>query len=175
MTKDTIIALFVLIILVMAVIIFGKNMGQPDQGEVIPVEEMPGKAEEIEVNIFFVDLDLMSEGTVDYVDMIKPVKRTVLSDAWNPEKALELLFDGLNEEENAWLTTSLPAGASWNDLVIEEGSAYLDLSEEFERIAGSATVITLREQISQTLLQFPEIDHLMISVRGASPEESLQP
>ena len=175
MAKDTVIALLVLMLLIVLAIIFGGNVKQLNHQEIIPTEEVIVAAEEIEVDVFFIDRDLMNEGIVDYDDMMEGVKRTVLADSWNPEKALELLFNGLNEEENIRLETSLPAEASWNNLLIEDGIAYLDLSEKFEKIAGSAAVITLREQITRTLLQFPGINQLVITVAGGLPEESLQP
>ena len=61
------------------------------------------------------------------------------------------------------------------DLVIEDGVATADFNARLdEGVAGSAMVMAIRGQIEQTLLQFPTVDEVVISVDGET-EEVLQP
>jgi hypothetical protein len=60
-------------------------------------------------------------------------------------------------------------------LTVEEGVATADFSQEMQAYGGgSARVQTIREQITQTLLQFPDISEVRIAVEGET-EGVLQP
>ena len=61
------------------------------------------------------------------------------------------------------------------DLTIEEGVATANFSQEMQAYGGgSARVQAIRQQITQTLLQFPAIDEVRIAVEG-EVETALQP
>ncbi len=85
----------------------------------------------------------------------------------------ELLKGPLASEEGYF--TSIPSGVMIQALVIEEGVAKVDFSSELEEgVAGSATVTAIREQIEKTLLQFPTVEEVIISIDGRT-EDILQP
>ncbi len=130
---------------------------------------------EVSLDVYFVNREMMAEGTAAYEEMVQPVSRTVLFNEWGAEKALRLLLAGPILAESDTFDTSIPAGTRLNSLRVEEGTAYADFSQELGQVAGSATVIPLREQINRTLKQFPGILEVIITVQGESSEEMLQP
>ncbi len=85
--------------------------------------------------------------------------------------ALEELLKGPMQEE---YFTSIPEGVQVQRLVIEDGVAKVDFSSELDEVAGSATVMAIREQIEKTLLQFPTVEEVLISIDGRT-EDILQP
>ena len=61
------------------------------------------------------------------------------------------------------------------DLIVEDGVATANFSQEMQAYGGgSARVQAIREQITETLLQFPNIDEVRIAVEG-EVETALQP
>lgn len=87
----------------------------------------------------------------------------------------ELLLGPTEQEVNQGYFTSINTGVEIQELVIEQGIAKVDLSEQLiHEIGGSCLVASIRSQISQTLVQFDEIDEVIISVNGEA-EEILQP
>jgi spore germination protein GerM len=102
--------------------------------------------------------------------------------------ALELLLAG---PQQPGLSTALPMPeevqsypgrqADWGDrvrllgLTIEDGVATANFSREMQAYGGgSARVQMIREQITQTLLQFPTVQTVQIAVEG-EVETALQP
>lgn len=122
------------------------------------------------VNIFFIDPELQEFGDCSVVDF---EKRTVLKTDSAPEVAMQELLKGPTSE---WAITSLPEFATLSSLTIEDGIATVDFADESTARwnGGSCHVISLRSQIEQTLLQFPEISQVVISVNGDS-QNILQP
>jgi len=178
MSKNVITAVIVLAILIALVLIFNRERPEsiveeepiiPDESEIIenPTESV--------INLYFVNREMMAEGTIDYEEMVQPVERVISEDVWAPEEAIKLLLIGLIGEESQTFDTSIPEGVQLNSLVVEDGTALVDFSAELNMVAGSATVITLREQINKTLLQFPEIEEVVIMIDGHSGDEILQP
>jgi hypothetical protein len=73
------------------------------------------------------------------------------------------------------LTNLIPQGADIEfSIGIEGGIARIDFTEGLENIGGSCRVTAIRSQIEHTLLQFPTVDEVVISVDG-NVEEALQP
>ena len=176
MSKDTAVAIVALAILIIVVTFVGSKIGRPVMPEPdVTDESAMTYGEDIIVNLYFINQEMMIDGTADYADMVQPVERTIMPNLWNPEEALRMLFSGPNDIEKDFLSTAIPSDLQLNNLTVEEGIAHVDLDEEAASLAGSATVITLREQINKTLLQFPAIEEVIITVGGRSAEESLQP
>ena len=90
--------------------------------------------------------------------------------------ALEELLKGASESEQAdGYLTSINPGVEIQSLVIENGVAYVDFSEQLEyQVGGSCRVSAIHAQITETLKQFPTVDEVLISVDGRT-EDILQP
>lgn len=91
--------------------------------------------------------------------------------------ALDQLLQGpTDDEKNQGFSTSINTGVQVQSLTIDASStAYVDFNEFLEQgIAGSCKVSAIRNQINQTLLQFPGIKNVVISINGNSTS-TLQP
>ncbi len=89
--------------------------------------------------------------------------------------ALEELLAGpsAQERKNLGVSTSIPVGATVRSFAIRDSVAYVDFDRAIEA-GGSCRVTAIRANVTQTLLQFPTIRSVVISVEG-SVEEALQP
>ncbi len=85
----------------------------------------------------------------------------------------ELMEGPTQEESEEGYSTAIPEGASLESVYTEEGVAYADFSQELDA-SGSATVMMIRDQIEKTLLQFDDVDEVVISIEEET-EEILQP
>lgn len=107
--------------------------------------------------------------------VVFPVSRTV---PWTPapaRAALEALLAGPTEAERArGYATSINPGVTIRSLVVEDGVAAADFSEELERTGGSCLVTAIRAQVERTLLQFPAVRSVRLSIAGRT-EDILQP
>lgn len=90
--------------------------------------------------------------------------------------ALEELLKGPTAAESAeGYLTSLNADVKLNALVIENGTARADFDETLERgVGGSCRVIAIISQIMKTLMQFPTVSRVEISINGRTGD-ILQP
>lgn len=125
--------------------------------------------EEMAVSVHWL---LVEDGQEEVVEAEREIERTEA-----PARAvLELLLAGPEESElETGYSTAINEGVEILDLTIEDGVAEVDFSEELEEgVAGSARVTAIREQIERTLLQFPTVDEVEISVAGET-EAILQP
>jgi hypothetical protein len=68
-----------------------------------------------------------------------------------------------------------PAGSKLNSLKITNGVAYADFNNTTQSGGGSCAMAARVAQIRNTLLQFPTITKVVITVAGASEEDSFQP
>lgn len=133
------------------------------------------KPETMEIKVYFVDTQMMIEGIADYKDMVKSVTRTIPKTQAVARAAIEELLKGPLNEERATYSSSIPKGVKINSLRIEKGTAYIDFSEELQAYGGgSAAAITIEWQIKKTLMQFPTVDEVIISIEGRT-EDILQP
>ncbi|MFW0862586.1 MAG: GerMN domain-containing protein [Candidatus Komeilibacteria bacterium] len=89
--------------------------------------------------------------------------------------ALVTLTQGLTSEEIALgYTTSIPFGTRLRNLTIQSGVATVDFNSVLNEGGGSCMMAARRAQIVETLMQFPDIEQVIISVDG-NVEEALQP
>ncbi len=178
MSKNVILAIIALAVLVALVLVFNREEPGPIIEEEPIVTDEPetveGSTESI-INLYFVNREMMIEGISDYEEMVQPVERVISDDVWAPEEALKLLLIGLIGEEDQTFDTSIPEDVLLNSLVVENGTALADFSAELNAVAGSASVSTIREQINKTLLQFPEIEEVVIMIDGYAGDDILQP
>lgn len=95
------------------------------------------------------------------------VKRTILKTPQIATAALELLLDGPSEQEKSeGYISPIPDGSELNSLSIKDGVAYADFSSLTESGGGSCSMTMRVAQIKQTLLQFPTIKDIVLSVDG---------
>lgn len=104
-----------------------------------------------------------------------PITRTVFDTKNLAEASLRLLLEGPTDAEiDNGYTSSIPRGVWLNSVKIEDGVASADFSKELSSTAGSCNVIAITSQIEKTLLQFPTIKKVKISVEGKT-EGILEP
>lgn len=188
MSKNIIIAIVVLVVLVALVFVFGSSSGPvtPPEGEVGPdgqptepgASDQPPTVQDGEVvSIYFVSREMMEDGTVAPGHTLIPVERTIPEDedTFIPEEALKLLLAGPVGQETETLTTAIPAGTTMNELLMRETTAFVDFSEELAQASGAAAINSLREQVYQTLIQFDEIDAVVMRINGRPIEDFLRP
>lgn len=122
------------------------------------------------VNVYFIDPALQQNNDCSEVDF---EKRTMLKTQNVAELAVEELLQGPTSE---WAVTEVPDYTTLNSISIQNGTAYVDFDTYNINAwnGGACKVTALRAQIEQTLLQFPTVDRVAITVNGES-EEILQP
>jgi hypothetical protein len=107
--------------------------------------------------------------------VVHPVERRIPRTQATARAALEQLLAGpTNSEAEEGFFTSIPAGVEIQRLAIENTTAQVDFSEELDRVGGACLVQAISAQIEDTLLQFPTITAVEISVDGRT-EDILQP
>ena len=91
-------------------------------------------------------------------------------------QALEELLKGptLEEQEKGYLTNINP-GVNINSLIVRDNIVKVDFDEQLGfQVGGSCRVLAIRSQITETLVQFSEINDVIISINGRI-EDILQP
>ena len=104
-----------------------------------------------------------------------PVTRRIPKTPAVGRAALEELLAGPTDEERVdfGVTTSIPLGVTVRTFVIRDSVAYADFDRAIEA-GGSCRVTAIRANVTRTLLQFPTVRSVVISVEG-NLEEALQP
>lgn len=123
------------------------------------------------VQVYFAHTSL-SEGA----ECVKPVSRAIPDTPAVGQAAIEQLLAGpTTPEEASGFWTAIPDQTRLNSLRIVDGVAYADFSGEIEAHGGgSARIMCLRQQITQSLKQFSTVREVVISVEGRT-EDVLQP
>ena len=117
------------------------------------------------VNVFFTDPAFIEDGgDCSQVDF---EKRTVHHTVNVAELAIQELLAG---PESEWAQTQVPPFTTLKSITIADGVAKVDFtgSRMSEWNGGSCHVIALRAQIEQTLLQFPSVTSVEITLDGSS-------
>ena len=128
-----------------------------------------GDADSPAVSVYFISVE-------DGQEEMAEVQRTVSGDGRIEIQALKELLSGPTEEESGLgYSTAINEGVEINDFSIQTGTAIVDFSADLsEGIAGSATVMAIRDQIERTLEQFNTVENVVIKVDGKA-EGVLQP
>ncbi|MDO8483939.1 MAG: GerMN domain-containing protein, partial [Candidatus Limnocylindrales bacterium] len=103
-------------------------------------------------------------GSAGLVSLLREVPETrALAGA-----AMSALLAGPTADESAErvITSAVPAGSRLLGLSIENGSATVDLSSEFESGGGSASVFIRLGQVVYTLTQFPTVQSVVFEIEG---------
>ena len=106
--------------------------------------------------------------TVDSAcDIVFPIDRVVAkTEAVATAAISELLKGPTNAEKAAGFFTSIPAGSKLNSISIVNGQARADFNAITESGGGSCSMAARVAQITQTLLQFPTITSVKLSISG---------
>lgn len=109
-------------------------------------------------------------------DKVFPVTREIDWTEGIGRAAVEELLKGPNtQDKSADYFTNISPNARVNSLVIENGTALIDFSEELGRnAAGSCRATAIRTQITETLKQFTTVNEVVISINGRT-KDILQP
>jgi len=102
---------------------------------------------------------------------VTAVERVISKTTSVGTRALEELFKGPTaEEKNKGYFTSIPVGSKLNSLVVVNGEARADFNSVTESGGGSCSMAMRGTQIGQTLLQFPTIKTVLISIDGRTKD-----
>ncbi|MEX0935162.1 MAG: GerMN domain-containing protein [Candidatus Paceibacterota bacterium] len=109
-------------------------------------------------------------------DVVVEITRTIPQTQSVARAAIEELLAGptAQEAQGDRVVTNIPDGVRLNSIRIDDGTAFVDFSEELNQVGGSCRVTAIRAQIENTLMQFSTVDDVVISVEG-NVEEALQP
>lgn len=120
------------------------------------------ETEEITLSVYFMRADELAAG-----------HRVIEATPGVGRAAMEALLAGPGDvESEAGLTSAIPEGTELLDLVVEDGIATVDLSEEFESGGGSLSIMARVAQVTFTLTQFPTVDAVRFMIEG-QPVEAL--
>ncbi len=128
------------------------------------------RADAMMINVYF------SGQNSQNCEAVVSARRRIPRTQQTARAALEQLLRGPTaEERNQGLQTQINPGVEIKGLSIQNGVAYADFNDALENgVAGSCRVQAIRSQITQTLLQFPTINSVQISINGRT-NDVLQP
>lgn len=147
--------------------------GEPERDKTftLPVKLQKSSAQNMKVKVYFNNSAANAScETVFYSERQIPKTEA-------PARAAleQLLMGPTNIERTAGFSTSINPGVKIQSLVIANGVAKVDFSQELqEGVAGSCRVIAIRSQIEQTIKQFSTVTSVVISINGQA-EGILQP
>ena len=124
-------------------------------------------AENITVQIYF----SRSGDEVAECGEVVSVLRTIPKTAGVGKAALEELLKGpTTEEKIGRYNTDIPSGSKLNSLVITNGEARADFNAVTESGGGSCSMAARTNQIRRTLLQFPTVKTVVLSIDGRTKD-----
>ena len=148
--------------------------GLPEHADAIriPIRVL---SDSMTVKVYFINQD-QDPQRLD-CSRVDAVSRTVPKSVAAARAALEMLLAGPTEsEKQAGFITVINAGVTVASLSIQDGVAHVTFSTELQQdVGGSCRVTTIRSQVEQTLMQFPSVTSVRISVEGYADDEVLQP
>lgn len=123
--------------------------------------------ETMEAGVFFGNLSLSSSSEQDECQRTYKIIRYIKKTSAVAQVAInELLKGPIDAEMLAGFFTSIPAGSKLNSISIVDGQALVDFNEVTESGGGSCSMAARVAQITQTLLQFPTVKSVKLSVNG---------
>lgn len=130
--------------------------------------------ETIQVKAYFGN-NVLNPGAID-CSKVFSITRNVPKMQAVARAALEELLKGTTKaEEREGYFSSINDGVKIQSLRIDNGIAYVDFDKQLEfRVGGSCRVASIANQIRQTLLQFPTVREVIISIDGRTAD-ILQP
>ena len=120
--------------------------------------------EKTSLKLYFTNEAVCPDATCENV---VSVTRLVPKTAKVATVAIEELLKGPTKEELAdGYVMNIPAGSKLNSLTIQNGEARADFNAQTQSGGGSASMRYRTEQIRETLLQFPTVKSVRLSVDG---------
>ncbi len=106
---------------------------------------------------------------------VQPITVRIPRTLYPVEASLQRLVDLRTVEGNQDMS-ALPEGTKLLSLSVKDGVATAVFSRELDQsIGGACRVTAIREQIEQTLMQFPQIKKVAIIAEGKTADTTLQP
>jgi len=136
---------------------------EPSPTATTPVQASPTAiaGEEVTVlSVFF-----LRDETIATVHRTVPKTQQVAAAAMD-----ELLAGPTAEDEAAGMSTAIPEGTQYLGTTIDQGTATVDLSGEFESGGGSFSMTARLAQVVYTLTQFPTVDFVTFTLDGEPVE-----
>jgi spore germination protein GerM len=145
-----------------------KVPGEPSPSTVNGVEEI--------IKIYFNNNKLDPEISCNKVFPVE--RKIILNDDFDRtvRLVLEQLFFGPNQAEiTDSYSTSLPVNVKINKTNLDQGELAVDFDNQLQAgVGGSCRVTAIRAQITETLMDLPGVDSVIISING-NIGEALQP
>lgn len=116
------------------------------------------------LSIFFQNATL---GNANCSQVFPAVRDVAQTSAIGRASLLELFSRPSPEEAREGFVTAIPPDAVFHSLVIHEGVAIVDVNSALKRLVGTCAGTRAKAQITQTLLQVPSIDSIVITADGA--------
>jgi spore germination protein GerM len=143
-----------------------------------PSAQMPlsGCGEEKNTPMLVYFSNTQKDPNMDVCEAVYPSERFVAkSDNLYESVMTEMLKGPTDSEKSVGFMTQINEGVKINRIIVNNGVAKIDFDASIERaVGGSCRTSAIRAQIEKTLLQFPEIKNVVISVDG-NTEAILQP
>ncbi len=144
-------------------------VGLPDDRSPNPPEEehqdIPPETPTTTFNVYF--NNTQNDPHLIHCDMVYPITRHVPYTQGIGTAALNELIAGptANELANGY-SSSIPQYANINSLTISQGIALVDVDPHFFEVGGSCGIAAAMSSLKQTLLQFPTVDEVIVTVDG---------
>ena len=147
---------------------------EEEQKETTPIEPekvaINNESDEFIIKIFYQKNP--GDNCSSTIGVIKEIDTRYNTDEVN---ALVTLTQNLSSDDiNAGYTTSIPYGTRLRSLDIKNGIATADFNATLNEGGGSCSMASRRAQITETLMQFPDIEQVVITVDGDA-NTALQP
>ena len=150
--------------------------GLPDKNKefFMPVKIKKTSGETMTIKAYFYN-NKMDPDPMGSCSVVFSVEREISKTEGVAKAALEELLKGPTiEEKDKGYITNIPLGSRLNSIVIVNGEARVDFNEATESGGGSCSMAARVAQINETLLQFPTITSIKLSIDGRT-EDILQP
>jgi len=145
-------------------------------GSVIDLVSVPVKLDTTDartVKVFYLNSHLDSSNSCENVF---PLERIISKDSSLIENTLKALLGEMNPADvEKGYDTAINPGVFVQSWSLQDGVARVDFNELLEAgVSGSCSVTAIRQQITETLKQFPTVKKVIISINGRT-EDILQP
>lgn len=130
----------------------------------IPIKFMTVETADVRVSFMNVQTDPDRE----HCDQVSAYPRRVLEDGMTERAALEELLKGpTDHDRQQGAQTAIPDGVTLQNFVLIKGTATADFSDVLlTGLFNPCRAQAIRSQIRQTLLQFPTVKNVTVSVNG---------
>lgn len=128
-------------------------------------EQEPNLNNQVSFSVYFNNIQndpsLINCQTVYPVSRQIPFTQSVATAAMN-----QLIAGPTQSEQSQGFLTSIPSSSLVNSLTINQGTAFIDVSSSFYSAGGSCGIASVTSSIKDTLLQFPTVNNVEITVDG---------